>query len=56
MSADYIEGEQLLIVLDCMMEDMRYCSIADLLGVKRNKVRKAMENDLLCQICQFLLI
>ena len=48
---DYLEDEHQLIILDCMMEGMSYRSIADHLGMNRNKVRDLKE-DMLCQICQ----
>ncbi|GAA0415153.1 hypothetical protein GCM10008934_02570 [Virgibacillus salarius] len=48
---DYLEDEQHQIILDCMMEGMSYRSIADHLGINRNKIR-AMKEDMLCQICQ----
>lgn len=48
---DFLESEKHLIILDCMMEGMSYRSIADHLGVNRNKLRQIKE-DMLCQICQ----
>ncbi|GAQ18020.1 RNA polymerase sigma factor [Oceanobacillus picturae] len=48
---DYLEEEQHLIILDCMMEGMSYRSIADHLGVNRNKIRD-MKEDMLSQLCQ----
>ncbi|MDY0394775.1 sigma-70 family RNA polymerase sigma factor [Virgibacillus halophilus] len=48
---DYLEDEQQQIILDCMMEGMSYRSIADHLGVNRNKIRE-LKDSMLCQICQ----
>ncbi|RHW33534.1 sigma-70 RNA polymerase sigma factor region 4 domain-containing protein [Oceanobacillus profundus] len=49
--ANYLEDEQQKIILDCMMEGMSYRSIADHLGINRNKIR-LMKEKMLCQICQ----
>ncbi|SET94987.1 hypothetical protein SAMN05421676_11225 [Salinibacillus kushneri] len=51
MMEDYLEDEQQVIILDCMMEGMSYRSIADHLSVNRNKIRE-MKEDMLSQICQ----
>ncbi|MFC2948550.1 sigma factor-like helix-turn-helix DNA-binding protein [Virgibacillus sediminis] len=53
---DYLKEEQHKIILDCMMEGMSYRSIADHLGVNRNKIREMKEDMLgqLCQKCHFL--
>lgn len=53
---DYLEDVQHQIILDCIMEGMSYRSIADHLGVNRNKIREMKENMLfqLCQKCHFL--
>lgn len=48
---DYLDNEQHMIILDCMMEGMSYRSIADHLGINRNKIREK-KNQMLCQICQ----
>ncbi|WP_164219359.1 sigma-70 family RNA polymerase sigma factor [Virgibacillus sp. YIM 98842] len=48
---DCLQDPQQLIILDCMMEGMSYRSIADHLGINRNKIREMKEN-MLCQICQ----
>lgn len=48
--SDYLEEEQHRIILDCMMEGMSYRSIADHLGINRNKIRD-MKEEMLCQIC-----
>lgn len=51
MLADHLEDEQYQIILDCMMEGMSYRSIADHLGINRNKIRE-MKDIMLCQLCQ----
>lgn len=51
MMTDHLDDEQHQIILDCMMEGMSYRSIADHLGVNRNKIRD-MKEEMLCQICQ----
>ncbi|MFG6179658.1 helix-turn-helix domain-containing protein, partial [Halomonas sp. THAF12] len=51
LMADFLEDEQHLIILDCMMEGMSYRSVAAHLGVNRNKIRE-MKSMMLCQICQ----
>lgn len=55
--ADSLEDEQELIIIDCMMEGMSYRSIADHLGISRNKlgqIKNEMLNHL-SQKCHFVL-